>query len=441
MSQTRELAAAIDIGTYRTRAILGRFTADNKLDILAFSEVVSQGVRNGVVVNIDEAAESIRKAVSIVERATNLKIKKLYAGISGQKIGNRPYSCYRMTEGNEVTHSIVKSMSDEARRHAVQPGEKIYHLVPTEYIVDGEREISKPVGIAGRRIEATFNIVMASENYEKNLTKAIEKAGLEVAMVYINPFVQGTACLSQDEKEAGVVLLDLGAGTTGISLYYENKLRLALELPFGGNVISNDIREGCNIIPRHAEMVKVNCGFAMTDLAPENKVAQIPEVEGWPGKEISFKSLSGIIQARVEEIMEWVNFQLESTGYMDKLGAGIVLTGNGANLNGLDKVVSYMTGLDVRYGRPIVAMREQLFNEQLVTPGSANLLGIFIHGLLNSRNLKYPAGMVEPVVQEEAPKPAPVKRKSHGIFDLVDKVKNGFDGLFEESEDKMKNEK
>ena len=135
-------------------------------------------------------------------------------------------------------------MSDEARRHAVQPGEKIYHLVPTEYIVDGEREICKPVGIAGRRIEATFNIVMASENYEKNLTKAIEKAGFELAMVYINPFVQGTACLSQDEKEAGVVLLDFGAGTTGISLYYENKLRLALELPFGGNVISNDIREG-----------------------------------------------------------------------------------------------------------------------------------------------------------------------------------------------------
>ena len=299
MSQTRELAAAIDIGTSRTRAILGRFTSDNKLDVLAFGEVVTQGVRNGVVVNIDETAESVRKAVSILEEATNLKVKKLYAGISGQKIGNRPYSCYRMTEGNEVTQSIVKGLSEEARRHSVQAGEKVYHLIPTEYIVDGEREIHKPVGIAGRRIDATFNIILASENYEKNLARAIEKAGFELATAYVNPFVQGTSCLSQDEKEAGVVLLDLGAGTTGISLYYENKLRLALELPFGGNVISNDIREGCNIIPRHAEMVKVNCGFAMSDLAPENKVAQIPEVEGWPGKEISFKSLAGIIQARV----------------------------------------------------------------------------------------------------------------------------------------------
>jgi len=436
MSQTRELAAAIDIGTGRTRAILGRFTSDNKLDVLAFGEVVTQGVRNGVVVNIDDAAESIRKAVSILERATNLKVKKLYAGISGQKIGNRPYSCYRMTEGNEVTQGTVKGMSDEARRHAVQPGEKIYHLVPTEYIVDGEREIDKPVGIAGRRIDATFNIILASDNYEKNLTRAIEKAGFELALVFINPFVQGTACLSQDEKEAGVVLLDMGAGTTGISLYYENKLRLALELPFGGNVISNDIKEGCNIIPRHAEMVKVNCGFAMTELAPENKVAQIPEVEGWPGKEISFKSLAGIIQARVEEIMEWVNFQLESSGYVDKLGAGIVLTGKGAGLNGLDKVVSYMTGLDVRYGRPIVAMKEQLFNEQLATPASANLLGILIHGLINSRNLKYPAGMVDPVVQEEAPRAEPVKRKSRGFSDLVGKFKDGFDNLFEEPDHK-----
>jgi len=436
MSQTRELAAAIDIGTYRTRAIMGRFTSDNKLDVLAFGDVPSQGVRNGVVVNIDEAAESIRNAVAILEQATNLKVKKLYAGISGQKIGNRPYSCYRMTEGNEVTQAIVKGLSDEARRHSLQPGEKVYHLVPIEYIVDGEREFNKPVGIAGRRIDATFNIVLASENYEKNLSRAVAKAGFELAAVFINPFVQGTACLSQDEKEAGVVLLDLGAGTTGISLYYENKLRLALELPFGGNVISNDIREGCNIIPRHAEKVKVNCGFAMSDLAPENKVAQIPEVEGWPGKEISFRSLAGIIQARVEEIMEWVNFQLESTGYMEKLGAGIVLTGNGANLNGVDKLVSLMTGLDVRYGRPIVHMKEQLFNEQLSNPGSANLLGILLHGLITSRNLKYPAGMVDTIVAEEVPVAAPVKKKSRGIYDLVGKVKDGFDGLFEDPERK-----
>jgi cell division protein FtsA len=183
-------------------------------------------------------------------------------------------------------------------------------------------------------------------------------------------------------------------------------------------------------------MVKVNCGFAMTDLAPDHKVAQIPEVEGWPGKEISFKSLSGIIQARVEEILEWVNYQLESTGYVDKLGAGIVLTGNGSNMNGIDKIVSYMTGLDVRFGKPIVAMKEQLFNEQLSTPGSANLLGILIHGLINSRNLKYPAGMVDPVIQEEAPKPEPVKKKSRPFQDLVGKVKDSFDTLFEDTERK-----
>ena len=438
MSQTRELAAAIDIGTYRTRAIMGRFTSDNKLDVLAFGEVPTQGVRNGVVVNIDEAAESIRRAVSVLERATNLKVKKLYAGLSGQKIGNRPYSCYRMTEGNEVTQAIVRGLSDEAKRHSVVPGEKVYHLVPTEYVVDGEREINKPVGIAGRRIDATFNIVLASENYEMNLSRAITKAGYELASVFVNPYVQGTACLSQDEKEAGVVLLDLGAGTTGISLYYENKLRLALELPFGGNVISNDIKEGCNIIPRHAEMVKVSCGFAMTDLAPDNKVAQIPEVEGWPGKEISFKSLAGIIQARLEEIMEWVSYQLESTGYMDKLGAGIVLTGCGSNLNGIDKLVSFTTCLDVRYGKPIVHMKEQLFNEQLITPGSANLLGILIHGLSNSRNMKFPAGMVESIITEEAPPVvAPVKKRSGGIYNMVvGKVKDGLEGLFEDPERK-----
>jgi cell division protein FtsA len=342
-----------------------------------------------------------------------------------------------MTEGNEVTHAVVKDLSDEARRHSVLPGEKVYHLVPTEYIVDGEREINKPVGIAGRRIDATFNIVLASENYEKNLSRAIEKAGFELAAVFINPYVQGSACLSPDEKEAGVVLLDLGAGTTGISLYYENKLRLALELPFGGNVISNDIKEGCNIIPRHAEKVKVNCGYATSDLAPENTFAQIPEVEGWPGKEISYKSLAGIIQARVEEIMEWVTYQLESTGYLDKLGAGIVLTGNGSRLNGINNIVSYMTRLDVRFGRPIIPMKEQLFNDQLTTPGSANLLGILLHGLIHSRSMKYTVGMVETLEQTEAPKVVVAKKKSRGLFDLVDKVKVGFDGLFDDIERKQ----
>ena len=223
-----------------------------------------------------------------------------------------------------------------------------------------------------------------------------------------------------------------------MSLYYENKLRLATELPFGGNVISNDIREGCNIIPRHAEMVKVQCGYAFSELVPENKFAQIPEVEGWHAKEISFRNLSGIIQARLEEIIEGVNFQLEATGLLHKLGAGIVLTGGGSRMRGIDKLVSYMTGIDVRFGKPVVALQQQLFNEQIMNAESANLVGLLINGLFQARRNKYPAGMIVSDTPEEVKKKPVAKPQGAGlktmVSDLFGRAKEGFNGLISDED-------
>ena len=441
MNLTRELVAAIDIGTLRTRAAIGRFTTDGKLEIVAVGDTLTKGVRNGVVVNIDEVAVSIRTVISSLEKSLNLRVQKIYAGISGQKINNRQVTGYRMTENGEVTQAIINSLIDEAQRYSSGPGEKVYHLVPQEFIVDGERGVNNPVGMAGRRVDAAFTVISASESYELNLKRSIEKAGYELVSAFINPFVQGAGFLSKDEKEAGVILLDFGAGTTGMSLYYENKLRLATELPFGGNVISNDIREGCNIIPRHAEMVKVQCGYAFSELVPDNKFAQIPEVEGWQAKEISFRNLSGIIQARLEEIIEGVNFQLEATGLLPKLGAGIVLTGGGSNMRGIDKLVSYMTGIDVRFGRPVVAIKEQLFNEQIMNTESANLIGLLINGLYAARRNKYPPGMIVSDVQEEIKKKLPVKNQGAGlktmVSDLFGRAKEGLNGLISDEDSEL----
>lgn len=441
MNLTRELVAAIDIGTLRTRAAIGRFTIDGKLEIVAVGDTLTKGVRNGVVVNIDEAAVSIRTVINSLEKSLNLRVQKIYAGISGQKINNRQVTGYRMTENGEVTQAIINSLIDEAQRYSSGPGEKVYHLIPQEFIVDGERGVNNPVGMAGRRVDAAFTVISASESYELNLKRSIEKAGYELVSAFINPFVHGAGFLSKDEKEAGVILLDFGAGTTGMSLYYENKLRLATELPFGGNVISNDIREGCNIIPRHAEMVKVQCGYAFSELVPDNKFAQIPEVEGWQAKEISFRNLSGIIQARLEEIIEGVNFQLESTGLLSKLGAGIVLTGGGSNMRGIDKLVSYMTGIDVRFGKPVVAIREQLFNEQIMNSESANLIGLLINGLYAARRNKYPPGMIVSDAQEEVKKKIPVKNQGAGlktmVSDLFGRAKEGLNGLISDEDNEI----
>jgi len=440
MNLTKELVAAIDIGTLRTRGAIGRFTADGKLEILAFSETLTQGVRNGVVVNIDEAALSIRTVIGLLENSlSNLKVKKVFAGISGQKITNRQVVGYRMTENGEVTQTIINSLVGEVQRYSNSPGEKIYHLTPEEFVVDGERGVNNPVGMAGRRVDGAFRVVTAPESYEQNLKRSIEKAGYELAGVFINPYVQGSGFLSKDEKEAGVILLDFGAGTTGVSLYYENKLRLAVELPFGGNVISNDIREGCNIIPRHAEMVKIQCGYAFTELVPDNKFAQIPEVEGWHAKEISFRNLSGIIQARLEEIIEGVIYQLESTKLLNKLGAGIVLAGGGSNMRGIDKLVSYMTGFDVRFGKPVIPVKESLFNEQLLNTQSANLIGLLINGLYQARSQNYPSGKVVSNVPEETKTKPQIK--NHGIknmvSDFIGKAKESLNGLIAEEDSEI----
>ena len=441
MNLTRELVAAVDIGTSRIRSAIGRFTTDGKLEILAFAESPTQGVRNGVVVNIDETATSIRMAVNMLERELNLSVKKIYAGISGQKICNRQSSGYRMTENMEVTQNLINSLLDEAHRYSTGPGERVYHLIPQEYMIDGEKGIHNPVGMAGKRVDACFSVISAADIYEQNLKRSIEKAGYELASAFINPFVQGAGFLSKDEKEAGVILLDFGAGTTGISLYYGNKLRLATELPFGGNVISNDIREGCNIIPRHAEMLKVQCGYAFSELVPDNKFAQIPEVEGWQAREISFRNLSGIIQARLEEIIEGVNFQLESTGLLNKLGAGIVLAGGGSNMRGIDKLISFITGIDVRFGRPIVPMKEQLFLDRIMNAESANLLGLLINGLYQARSQKYPLGMIVSDIHEEVKKRQPAKTQGEGlknmVSDLFGRAKDGFNGLISDDDSSL----
>lgn len=441
MNLTRELVAAIDIGTLRTRAAIGRFTSDGKLEIVAFAEALTQGVRNGVVVNIDETALSIGAVISSLEKSLNLRVRRVYAGISGQKICNQQVTGYRMTDNGEVTQSIINSLISEAQRCTGGPGEKVYHLTPEEFTVDGERGVNNPVGMAGRRVDAAFTVISAAESYELNLRRSIEKGGYELAGAFINPYVQGSGFLSKDEKEAGVILLDFGAGTTGVSLYYENKLRLAAELPFGGNVISNDIREGCNIIPRHAEMVKIQCGYAFSELVPDNKFAQIPEVEGWHAKEISFRNLSGIIQARLEEIIEGVNYQLESTNLLNKLGAGIVLAGGGSNMRGIDKLVSYMTGFDVRFGKPVVPIREQLFNQQIMNVQSANLIGLLINGLYQARNQKYPPGMIVSDTPEEGRKKQSAKNQGSGlktmVTDLFGRAKEGLNGLISDEDSKI----
>jgi cell division protein FtsA len=231
-------------------------------------------------------------------------------------------------------------------------GEEIIHILPQNFIVDNETGVKNPVGMSGTRLEANFHIVIGQVASAKNIGKCINRVGLEINELILEPLASAEAVLTDDEKEAGVIMADIGGGTTDVAVYYDNIIRHTAVIPFGGNVVTKDIKEGCAILHRQAESLKIQFGSALGDIAPDDKVVTIPGISGREPKEISFKSLAYIIQSRMEEVIDAVTFEVENSGYYDKLAAGIVLTGGGALLRHLPQLVKFKTGLDVRIGYP-----------------------------------------------------------------------------------------
>jgi len=357
MSELNKIVAIVDIGTNTVICLIGRPNQDNKLEVIGHSIVVSAGVRRGVIFNIDETLEAVKKAISKASANLNVEIQKLYVNVTGQKLRTEKRVIRKAIEaGKIITKADIMLLYNEARSRVQEPGEKIYHVINQSYSVDGETGVSNPIGTSGSVLQAEYKLIVGPEMYEEKIRTSLGKAGLDVVGVIVNPIAAAESVIDEEEKEAGVVVVDLGAGTTSISVYYENVLRYMSVIPFGGNVITLDIKEGCNILMRQAESLKVQYGAALGDFVPANKVVTIPGINGWEPKEISFKSLAYIIQARMEEIVESVFSQIEKCDCADKLGSGIVITGGGAKLEGLRQLIRFKTGMDVRIGFPIVAL-------------------------------------------------------------------------------------
>jgi cell division protein FtsA len=261
----------------------------------------------------------------------------------------------------------------------IDVGEEIIHVLPQSYIVDNETGVKNPVGMTGKRLEANFHVVIGQVASTRNLEKCVNRVGLTIHDLILEPLASAEAVLTDDEKEAGVALVDIGGGTTDVAVYYDGIIRHTAVIPFGGYVVTRDIKEGCAILERQAELLKVEYGSALGDIAPEEKVVTIPGIAGREPKEISFKSLAYIIQSRVEEIIDAVCFEIENSECMDKLSAGIVLTGGGAMLRHLPQLVKYRTGFDVRIGLP----NEYLVgdtDDELIQPMYSTAVGLLLKG-------------------------------------------------------------
>ncbi|MGC9355507.1 MAG: cell division protein FtsA, partial [Mariniphaga sp.] len=349
MASKSNFSVVIDVGTAKMAAFAGLKNEEGKMEILASAKIPSKGIKRGVVLNIEEAVSSVEHLLEEIQHQVDGKITQVDLAYAGQPMKIFEFKGSRLTSGEGmVTQTDVDELFREAENIAIDEDFRILHVIPQLYIVDNEPAELNPVGAIGRKLEATFKLVAVPEIYIANFKRVLDKLDVELGEVTLAPLAAAEAALTEDEKELGAILLDIGAGTTKLAVYYEGVMIHTAVIPFGGDVVTKDIKEGCSILPKWAEQLKVQYGQALGDFADERKVVTIPGHNGWEPKEISFKSLAFIIQARMEEIIDSVYYQIEKSGIADQLGSGIVISGGTAGLNNLVSLVKFRTGMDAR---------------------------------------------------------------------------------------------
>ena len=418
----------LDIGTTKIACFIGRKNEHNKIEIISMGKSESMGVMHGVVANIEKTVQSITAAVNAAQlcKEGTLSIKNVYVGIAGQHIKSIQHRGMYTKRDNtsEISQEDIDFFVDDMHKMVMPPGEEIIDVIPQEYIVDGSPEIKEPIGMAGVRLEANFHIITGQINNVMNIKRCIERANLNVRDIILEPIASADAVLSDEEKEAGIVLVDIGGGTTDIAIFQDGIIRHTAVIPFGGNIITNDIREGCKILSRHAEALKIKYGSASASENKENEVVCIPGLRGREPKEITLKNLSNIIQARMEEIIELVNYEIKNSGYSKKLIGGIVVTGGGAQLKHLTQLFEYMTGMDTRIGYPTEHLANSNDIENIESPMFSTGIGLVLQGFKKLDETKEP--VVTTPIKEEVTKHSNRERRGTFFDKFLNKTKEFF---------------
>jgi cell division protein FtsA len=353
----KNYSVGLDIGTTKIVAMVGEKNQFDKVKILGVGKSQSLGVHRGVVNNITQTIQSIKIAVDEAQSKSGVNVEEVAVGIAGQHIRSLQHSDYITRENPDevINENDIDKLIDQVYKLVMLPGEEIIHVLPQDFKVDGQSEIKEPIGMYGSRLEANFHIVVGQVSSIRNIGKCIKSAGLEMGDITLEPLASSDAVLSDEEKEAGVALIDIGGGTTDVAIFKDGIIKHTAVIPFGGNVITEDIKEGCSIIGNQAEQLKIKFGSAWPGENKDSEIVSIPGLRGRDPKEISLKTLSKIINARVVEIIEQAYLEIKNYGHEDskkKLIAGIVLTGGGSQLRHLKQLAEYVTGMDTRIGFP-----------------------------------------------------------------------------------------
>src|SRR5215210_6560360 len=444
MNQEQPIIVGLDIGTTKIAAIAGRKNEFGKLEIIGFGRANSNGVKHDQVLNIDETIKAIQTALENCYASNpNLEIGEVYVGIAGHHIKSL------QTRGDIVRQSIEEEIRQEEidrlvadqYRTYIPAGDQIIDVIPQEFTVDNFQNIPNPIGYSGVKVGANFHIITGDKNAIRNINRSVDKAGLITKDLVLQPLASAAAVMCDQDLEAGVAIVDIGGGTTDLAVFYEGILKHTAVIPFGGENITNDIKNGLGVLKTQAEQMKVQFGSALSDEAKSNAFITIPGLRGMQPKEISVKNLANIIQARMSEIMDFVTYHLKQVGLDNRmLNGGIVLTGGGSQLKHLIQLTEYVTGLNARIGFPTEHLAGGHI-EELARPTYSTCIGLILKGYSDYEhnrkqfekdfrkleipdNLKNTEQVEIPVIREEAISAEKIKNRK-GLKDFWGKFKDG----------------
>ena len=391
----KNIITGLDIGTSKIVALIGEVAMDGTIEIIGIGRHPSRGLKRGVVVDIEATVNSIQRAVQEAELMAGCEVHTVYTGIAGSHIRSLNSHGIVAIRDHEVSQADVERVIDAAKAVVIPADQKMLHILPQEFIIDNQGSIREPIGMSGVRLETRVHIVTGSVSAAQNIAKCVRRCGLEVRDIILEQLASSHAVLTEDEKELGVCLVDIGGGTTDIAIFFEGAIQYTAVIPIAGDQVTNDIAMALRTPTKAAEAIKINYGCAMSELANASQMIEVLSVNERPGRKISAKALSDVVSARYEELFSLVRNELRRSGFEDLVAAGIVLTGGASNVNGAIELAEMCFEMPVRHGcaHQIAGLSEASSNPSLSTG-----VGLLLHGLQQ----QYEGGYNVPVLSDNA---------------------------------------
>jgi len=348
----KNLIVGLDIGTSKVVAIVGEVTPENEIEIIGLGSHPSRGLKKGVVVNIESTVQSIQRAVEEAELMAGCQIHSVYAGIAGSHIRSLNSHGIVAIRDKEVTQYDVERVIDAARAVAIPADQKILHIMPQEFIIDDQESIREPIGMSGVRLEAKVHMVTGAVSAAQNIIKCVRRCGLEVDDIILEQLASSHSVLTEDEKELGVCLVDIGGGTTDIAVFTEGAIRHTAVIPIAGDQVTNDIAVALRTPTQHAEEIKIKYACALTQLASADETIEVPSVGERPVRRLARQTLAEVVEPRYEELFTLIQAELRRSGFEDLCAAGIVMTGGSSKMEGAVELAEEIFHMPVRQGMP-----------------------------------------------------------------------------------------